>query len=82
MGLKINPITITVYKIGKNFVIDPVKGEEDVSEAKLSIGMSDGFIFSMQKGMEKGISMGDLEKMINMAEKAWKDLNSKFENIK
>ncbi len=47
------PIAITVYKVGDNFLVDPTREEEDVSEARITTGISDGIISSMQKGMEK-----------------------------
>jgi exosome complex component RRP42 len=74
-----NPLTITIYKIGDNILLDPTREEEDVSEAKLSIGISDGIISSMQKGMEKSVTIQEFEEMLKMAEDTWKNLNSKLD---
>ena len=46
---KTNPIAITIHKIGDSLIVDPSREEEDTSEARLTIGISDGIISSMQK---------------------------------
>jgi exosome complex component RRP42 len=35
---EIVPITISIHKIGKNFLVDPTREEEDTSETKVIIG--------------------------------------------
>jgi len=77
------PLPITFHKIGNRFLIDPTKEEEDIREARITIGSSDGIISSMQKGDEKEISIEELNEVLDVVEKIWKDLNSKIDkNLK
>ena len=73
------PISITVHKIGNNFIVDPSLEEEDISETRLTIGIIDGAIHSMQKGNSEPLEMEEFEKIIDLAEKVWKNLFSKLE---
>ncbi|MFH1503494.1 MAG: exosome complex protein Rrp42 [Candidatus Diapherotrites archaeon] len=76
---KINPFAITVHKIGNNLIVDPTKEEEDVSETRLTIGSSDGTIYSMQKGDSTSIKIEEISKAIDLVEKMWKELFKKVE---
>ena len=73
------PISITVHKIGNNFIVDPSLEEEDISETRLTIGIIDGAIHSMQKGNSELLEMEEFEKIIDLAEKVWKNLSLKLE---
>ncbi|MEM4330529.1 MAG: exosome complex protein Rrp42 [Candidatus Pacearchaeota archaeon] len=72
------PITITFYKLGKDFIVDANRDEEEISNYRLSIAISDGkegpIINAMQKGKEGGIAFEELEKVLNILE----DLYSEF----
>jgi exosome complex component RRP42 len=76
---KINPITITVHKIGKHFILDPTREEEDVSETRMTVGSSDGIIYSLQKGNSSYFSVEEIQKSFSIVEKAWKELFKKVE---
>jgi exosome complex component RRP42 len=76
---KISPFAITVHKIGNNLIIDPTKEEEDVSNTRLTIGSSDGTIFSMQKGDSTSMKVEEISKAIDVVEKSWKELFKKVE---
>ena len=77
------PISVTVHKIGKNFIVDPSLEEEDISETRLTIGIIDGSIHSMQKGNSGTLDIEEFNQAIDLAEKVWKDLFSKLEkNLK
>jgi len=76
---KINPFTITVHKIGKNLILDPTREEEDVSETRITIGSSDGEIYSLQKGNSNYFSVEEIQESFNIVEKAWKELFKKVE---
>lgn len=79
---KETPIVTTVHKVGKSILIDPTLDEEDVSEARLTIGATtEGSIFSMQKGRSKEISFEDMEKILEISEKARKKISSEMEKI-
>lgn len=73
------PISITVHKIGKNFIVDPSLEEEDISETRVTIGIVDGRIHSMQKGNSESLEIEELEKIVDLTEKVWKKLFSKLE---
>ncbi len=75
----VNPIAITVHRIGNNLLIDPNKEEEDLSEARLTIGTSEGIISSMQKGNAGSFTVEEIEKAVEMVNNAWKELFKKLE---
>lgn len=62
------PLTVTVVKIGENYLVDPTESEVRALDARLSIGvMSDGRLCSMQKGGEAAITAEDVDNMIDLA---------------
>src|SRR3989344_5036230 len=69
---KVNPIPITIHKIGGKLVVDPTREEEDGSETRLTVGMSDGIIHSMQKGNSATFTDKEIEEAVEIAEKVWK----------
>lgn len=74
------PISITAYKIGENIIVDPTLEEEDVSEARITIGGSpEGVISSIQKGGPRELSIGDIDNMLDLTEKVRKKVFSKIE---
>jgi len=67
------PICITAHKIGEKIIVDPTLEEEDVSEAKLTIGATpEGVISSMQKGSSDSLSIEQVHEILDMAEKSRK----------
>ena len=76
---KMNPFTITVHKIGKHLIVDPTREEEDVSEARISVGSSDGIIHSLQKGDSGYFSVEEIGKCFEIVEKSWKELFKKVD---
>ncbi|MDO8528800.1 MAG: exosome complex protein Rrp42 [Nanoarchaeota archaeon] len=73
------PITLTVHKIGKNLIVDPIVEEEDMSEARITITSSDGEISSMQKGNMKEIEVEEFNKILDIVEKVERDIFKKVE---
>ncbi|MBS3078984.1 exosome complex protein Rrp42 [Candidatus Pacearchaeota archaeon] len=70
------PFTMTFHKIGNKLLLDPNRNEEDSSEAKLTLSVSqagkkDKMINSMQKGGIIPITSDEMEKIITEAEKAY-----------
>ncbi len=62
------PITVTVHNIGNNFIVDPTIEEEKSSEARLTVvTLEDGRICALQKGGEKGLSIEEIMKMVDIA---------------
>lgn len=69
------PINVTVCKFGDKILLDPTKIEEGVLEAKLSISVrEDDKICALQKQGSKGIMIGEIESMIELAIKKSKVL--------
>jgi exosome complex component RRP42 len=75
------PIAITIHKIGDSLFVDPTTEEQDISEARLTIGISDQTISSMQKGEAVALTVEEISEMLDMAEKVWKDLSKKVEKF-
>ena len=77
------PLTMTFYKIGNNFVLDPTTEEEGASEAKLSIAISTSKkgeeINALQKDGEETFSIDEVKLMIDTAIKEVKKLSASFD---
>ncbi len=77
----INPISITIHKIGNKLIVDPTKEEEDASETRLTIGISEGVISSIQKGGMIPLKDEEIFEAIDLADKNWKVLFSKLNEL-
>jgi exosome complex component RRP42 len=75
----INPFAITVHKIGNNLIVDPNREEEDISETRITVGSSDGVIYSLQKGNSNSFNIEEIKESFNIVEKSWKELFKKVE---
>ena len=76
------PICVTLHKIGDSIFVDPTQEEEDVSETKMTVGITEeGVISSMQKGNSREISVENLHEMLDVAEKVSKKIQSKIERF-
>jgi len=73
------PLSITIHKIGGNLIVDPTREEEDVSEARVTIGSANGKISSMQKGNSKSVSIEEMDKILDLNDKIYKDIFKKLE---
>ena len=74
------PIPITIIKIGKQFVVDPLPEEEEAMDARLTITtVADGRICALQKGGSNPLSSDDVAKMIELSLKKGKELRKLVE---
>ncbi|HKL24245.1 MAG TPA: exosome complex protein Rrp42 [Candidatus Nanoarchaeia archaeon] len=73
-----NPIVTTIYKIGNSLVVDPTREEEDVAEARITIGSSDKSISSIQKGGSEPFTTEEISNALDIAENKWTEL---FKNL-
>ncbi len=73
------PIAISVHKIGGSLLVDPTIEEEDASETRITIGVSDGIISSMQKSGLKELSTEEFKNILDLVEEVWKDIFPKIE---
>jgi len=78
-----SPISITVHKVGDDFLVDPTREEEDIGDVRVTMGFTDRIISSIQKGKSGKISIEDMKKVIDIAEKVSKDVKKQIEeNLK
>lgn len=75
------PIAITAHKIGKNIIIDPTREEEDISEARVTMGSSNGTISSIQKGSETSLTLEEFDKILDLIIKVERDISKKIEKF-
>jgi len=69
------PVTVTVYKIGKHLLVDPLPEEEAVADARLTAAiLEDGSLVALQKGGEQPISSEDVDAMVALAQTKSKEL--------
>jgi len=69
------PVTVTVGKVADKFIFDPNKEEEEVLDAKVIVAvMEDGKVCAMQKSGIHGLTVEELETMIDLAVKKTKEL--------
>lgn len=69
------PISVTVWKLGDNFIVDPTLDEQKLYDARLSVCVAeDGNLCALQKGGEDPFTLEQVEKMIDLALKKAKDL--------
>ena len=74
------PIVITAHKLGNRWLVDPTLEEEDVSEAKVTVGATpEGVISSIQKGEPKEMSIEEFEDVLDMTEKVRKKVFKEIE---
>ncbi|HII17620.1 TPA: exosome complex protein Rrp42 [Candidatus Woesearchaeota archaeon] len=62
------PISVTVSKIGRHFIIDPDAEEEKAIGARITVAsLEDGTLCAMQKGGDEALAPDDVIKMIDIA---------------
>lgn len=68
------PVSCTVLKLGNHFIVDPSIEEEDISDARLTVGvLEDGTLCSLQKGGDSSLSIDDIANMVEIAIKKTKE---------
>ncbi len=77
------PLTFTFHKIGSKIFIDPEVEEEKTSEARISLSFSynpkkEIWINSIQKGNEVAFSEKEIDEIIGLAEKKYKEFHSEI----
>ncbi|HLD33278.1 MAG TPA: exosome complex protein Rrp42 [Candidatus Nanoarchaeia archaeon] len=62
------PVSVTVYKINKSYIVDPNMDESRVYDARLSVASTaDGLLSALQKGGESALTAEDINIMVDMA---------------
>ncbi len=85
LNLSVMPLNITFHKIGDKFLIDPTAIEEDASDSRIAIGMSEYqgkiMINSIQKSESAEISIKEMDEVLDIAEQTFKNLKSKVDKL-
>jgi len=71
------PLTMTFHKIGNSIFVDPVKEEEESSEARISLALTNDkklLINAIQKGEAETFTEKEIEKVLALAEEKFKEL--------
>ncbi|MFH1072914.1 MAG: exosome complex protein Rrp42 [Nanoarchaeota archaeon] len=69
LPMKAWPITVTVVKIGDNYLIDPTEAEEKALDARLTAAFTaDGKLCALQKGGDSPLLIQDIDRMIDLAQ--------------
>jgi len=72
------PLTISLYKVGDKFLVDPTREEEDASTSRLTLGATEKGISSAQKSNESSVTVDELSEALDLMEKAWKGLHDQI----
>jgi exosome complex component RRP42 len=75
------PVAISVHKIGNSLVLDPTREEEDVSEARITIGSSNGNIFSLQKSNSAPLEIEEMKKALEVGAKGSENILKKLNEL-
>lgn len=75
LPLSKQPLSVTVIKIGDNFIVDPLTEEEQVLDSRLTVAtMEDDTLCALQKGGDAPINDKDVDKMVDIALEKTKEL--------
>jgi len=66
LPLNKEPIAVTILKLGKYFVVDPIVEEEQTFDAKLTVTTMDQTICALQKAGKETLSINEIEKMVEI----------------
>ena len=75
------PIAVSVHKIGKSFIVDPTREEEDISETRVTIASSKGSISSLQKSNDGTLEIDEMKKIFEIATKVSENLVKKIDEV-
>jgi exosome complex component RRP42 len=77
LKLRCEPIPITIYKIGKHFILDATADEEEVADGRLTVTLDEkNNVTTLQKSGPVGFSVDELKKCINIAEEKAAEIRS------
>ncbi len=70
-----NPLSVTVYKIGEHFIVDPDFEEEKVYDGRLTVAVEqNGTLCALQKGGDAPLSEEEVVAMIDIASQKTQEL--------
>ena len=75
LPIKTEPISVTVLRVGKNFIVDPLNNEEECADARLTVATAaDGTIHAMQKGEVGVLTLDEIKEMVKISKDKSKEL--------
>ncbi|MBS1266891.1 MAG: Exosome complex component Rrp42 [Candidatus Woesearchaeota archaeon] len=78
LDLSKQPISVTVLKIGDDFIVDPTIQEERAIDARLTVStLKNKSICALQKGEESPLSFDDVQKMVDLGVKTGAKIRKK-----
>jgi exosome complex component RRP42 len=81
LPIKEQPLMCTLAKIGGELVVDPSLEEDDVLDARISVGVrADGSICAMQKGGSVPLTREEVLKAVGIAQKKTEELRENVSN--
>lgn len=79
LPIKKEPIPVTVLKIGKYFIVDPLIEEQENIDARLTVtSTQNGELCALQKGGNEAVTAEDINKMIELGLKKASELRKKL----
>ncbi|MCX8194224.1 MAG: exosome complex protein Rrp42 [Candidatus Pacearchaeota archaeon] len=82
LPLKKPPVTVTCYKIGNSFVLDPNSEEEETAKVRVTVAMTfdkETYIHALQKSGDEALSEEEIMEIIKIAESEGKKLLKRIE---
>lgn len=77
LELRCEPIPITIYKIGKHFILDATADEEEVADGRLTVTLDENNnVTTLQKSGAVGFTVDEIKKCINIAEEKAAEIRS------
>lgn len=73
------PLSITFYKIGNKIIVDPTLEEEDIIEARVTLGLTKEGVSSMQKGEKESLTIEELNGILDLSENLFGEVFKKIE---
>lgn len=84
LPLKETPVTVTCYKIGNSFILDPTNQEEETAKVRVTITFTFGkeiYIHALQKSGDEALSEEEIFEVLRIAESEGRKLLKKVENF-
>ncbi|MGC8648610.1 MAG: exosome complex protein Rrp42 [Candidatus Micrarchaeia archaeon] len=80
LPVKATVVSTTFGKIGTTLILDPNINEETALDARLTITTDGEKVRAMQKGLNGGISEIELDNLVDISLKKYKEIENKIEN--
>lgn len=78
---KETPLSLTYYKIGNHWIMDPTREEEDIAKTRITMGSADGTMHSMQKGGIEPITPEEMNNVLDLNDRVWGDIFKRLEKF-